>query len=96
MRKDKAKVVDEVWTEDRVKSFLTVKAYDEVEQDFHMLLKAYQSMRVSDFTTFLELFVAEGHDVNAANPQGATVLSMVTQHRNSGAYAEVLRRCGAH
>ena len=37
MRKDKEKVLDEVWTEDRVKSFLDVKSYDEVEEDFHML-----------------------------------------------------------
>ncbi len=95
MRKDKEKVVDEVWTEDRIQSFLNVTSYDEVERDFHMLLKAYQSMRASDFAIFLDMFSAEGRSVNATNPGGETVLSIVLQHRNSGEYAETLRQAGA-
>ena len=94
MKKDKEKVLDEVWTEDRVKSFLTVKSYDDVEQDFHMLLKAYQSMRAPDFATFVGMFAAEGRSVNATNPEGNTVLSIVTQHRHGAEYAEILRLAG--
>jgi hypothetical protein len=95
MRKDKEKVVDEVWTEDRIKNFLSVTSHDEVERDFHMLLKAYQSMRASDFAIFVDLFIAEGRDVGATNPAGETVLSIVMQHRNSGEYADILRGVGA-
>ena len=40
MRKDKEKIVDEVWTEEHVKSFLNVKPHDGSAEDFHMLLKA--------------------------------------------------------
>ena len=40
MKKDKQKVLDEVWTEDRVKSFLSVRPHDGSDEDFHMLLKA--------------------------------------------------------
>ena len=39
------KVLDEVWTEDHIKSFLNVRPHDGTDEDFHMLLKAYQSMR---------------------------------------------------
>jgi len=95
MRKDKEKVLDEVWTQDRIKSFLNVTSYDEVERDFHMLLKAYQSMRASDFAIFVDMFSAQGRSVNAANPNGETVLSIVAQHRNSGEYADILRGAGA-
>ncbi len=95
MRKDKEKVLDEVWTEDRIKGFLNVTSYDEVEQDFHMLLKAYQSMRASDFARFVEMFSDQGRSVNATNPDGETVLSIALQHRNSGDYVETLRHAGA-
>ena len=95
MRKDKEKVLDEVWTEDRVKSFLKVRSYDEVEQDFHALLKAYQSMRAEDFAKFVGFFVAEGRDLNSADPEGRTVLSIIRQHRRSADYAEILEQAGA-
>jgi hypothetical protein len=95
MRKDKEKVLDEVWTEERVKSFLEVRSYDDVEEDFHMLLKAYQSMRVEDFSKFVNFFIEEGRDLNSADPQGRTVLSIVQRHRRSTAYADILRQAGA-
>jgi hypothetical protein len=95
MRKDKEKVLDEVWTEDRVKSFLEVRSYDEVEEDFHMLLKAYQSMRADDFEKFVGFFTAEGRSVNSKDPEGRTVLSIVREHRRSGEYAEILKQAGA-
>ena len=95
MRKDKEKVLDEVWNEDRVKSFRTVKSYDEVAEDFHMLLKAYQSMRTSDFAIFMTFCTGEGRDPNSPNPLGQTVLDIVLEHRNSGEYADILRANGA-
>ena len=70
MRKDKEKVLDEVWTEERVKSFLNVRSHDEVEEDFHMLLKAYQSMRAEDFAKFVSFFINDGRSLNARNPAG--------------------------
>ena len=95
MRKDKEKVVDEVWTDERVKSFLEVRPHDEVEEDFHMLLKAYQSMRVEDFAKFVGYFLADGRSVNSANPEGESVLTIIDEHRRSAAYADILRKAGA-
>jgi len=95
MRKDKEKVLDEVWTEDRVRSFLEVKSYDDTAEDFHMLLKAYQSMRAEDFGKFLNFFSTDGRDVNACNPAGQTVLSIVEEHRLGAEYAQLLRDAGA-
>jgi hypothetical protein len=95
MRKDKEKVTDEVWTESRVKSFLQVRSHDAVAQDFHMLLKAYQSMRAEDFAKFVGFFLGDGRNINCCNPDGQTVLSIVQQHRNSSEYGSILAQAGA-
>jgi hypothetical protein len=95
VKKDKEKVLDEVWTEERVKSFLKVRSHDDVEEDFHMLLKAYQSMRAEDFAKFVGFFTTDGRSVNSRGPEGQTVLSIVEQHRRSGEYAEILKQAGA-
>ena len=95
MRKDKEKVLDEVWTEDRVRGFLEVKSHDGTSEDFHMLLKAYQSMRAEDFGKFIGFFKADGRDLNATNPEGQTVLAIVREHAKSGEYASLLEAAGA-
>ena len=95
MRKDKEKVVDEVWTDGRVKSFLDVRPHDEVEEDFHMLLKAYQSMRVEDFAKFVAYFLEDGRSLNSTNPAGESVLKIIDEHRKSAAYADILREADA-
>lgn len=95
MRKDKEKVLDEVWTEDHVKSFLNVRPHDGSDENFHMLLKAYQSMRASDFELFLSFFCAENRDVNATGVDGRTVLEIVSTHRHGVEYADMLRGAGA-
>lgn len=96
LKKDKEKVLDEVWTEQRVKDFLEIKPAEDIEADFHVLLKAYQSMRLENFEEFVHFFIAEGRNINATNPAGNTVLSIVNQHRNSTEYANILKANSAH
>lgn len=95
MRKDKEKVLDEVWTEDRIREFLDVQPPKGVSADFHMLLKAYQSMRADDFEIFVGMFLEKGHDVNATDADGRTVLSFASEHRNSGEFVDILKNNGA-
>lgn len=95
MKKDKEKVLDEVWTEEHVKSFLSVRPHDGSDEDFHMLLKAYQSMRVGDFELFVNFFVTEDRDINARGKGGQTVIEVISQHRNGDDYAEILKAAGA-
>ncbi len=91
MKKDKQKVLDEVWTEDRVRSFLEVRSHDGNSDDFHMLLKAYQSMRASDFELFVGFFVADGRDLEATGLDGRTVLEIIAEHRHGEEYAQAIR-----
>jgi len=95
MAKDKEVVVDEVWTEARVREFLDVKPAEAIEADFHKLLKAYQQMRADDFEKFVGFFVEAGGNINARDPQGRTVLSYMREHAKSGEYAAILQRAGA-
>lgn len=95
MKKDKEKVIDEVWTEDHVRSFLNVRSHDGTDEDFHMLLKAYQSMRASDFELFVSFFREQGRDINATGNDGRSVLAIVSEHRHGGEYAGILRAAGA-
>jgi len=95
MKKDKQKVLDEVWTEDRVRSFLDSKSYDGTDENFHMLLKAYQSMRASDFELFVGFFLEQGRDLNATDKSGRTVVEVVSTHRHGGPYVDILRTAGA-
>ncbi|MFK8047766.1 MAG: PA4642 family protein [Halioglobus sp.] len=95
MKKDKEKVVDEVWTEDHVKSFLSVRPFDNTDEDFHMLLKAYQSMRASDFALFVGFFLAEDRNINATGKDGNSVLEIISEHRLGTEYADILRANGA-
>lgn len=95
MRKDKEKVIDEVWTEDHIKSFLNVRSHDGSADDFHMLLKAYQSMKASDFEMFIGFFCTDGRDLNATGKDGRTVLEVINTHRHGIAYAATLKGAGA-
>ena len=95
MKKDKEKVIDEVWTEDHVRSFLRVRPHDGTDENFYMLLKAYQSMRVSDFELFVGFFCTAQRDINATGKDGRTVLDIVATHRHGADYADILRSAGA-
>ena len=95
VKKDKLIVTDEVWTEDRVKDCLAVEPLEGVNADFHMLQKAYQSMRADDFEIFVGFFLTEKRDINAVDPRGNTVLTYAKEHRNSGEFVKILGDNGA-
>ncbi|MCB1699347.1 MAG: PA4642 family protein [Pseudomonadales bacterium] len=95
MRKDKEKVLDEVWTEDHVRSFLQVRPHDGSDENFHMLLKAYQSMRADDFELFVGFFTDQKRDLNATGRDGRSVLEIVKTHRHGVEYARILEQAGA-
>jgi len=94
MRKDKEKVIDEVWTEDHVRSFLGVRPHDGSDHDFHMLLKAYQSMRESDFELFVRFFMEDGRNLDASGKDGRTLAEIISEHRHGASYADILHKAG--
>lgn len=95
MAKEKEVVVDEVWTETRIREFLDVKPAANIEADFHALLKAYQQMRADDFEKFIAMFIEQGRNINARDPQGRSLLSYVREHAKANDYATILQNNGA-
>ncbi len=95
MKKDKEKVIDEVWTEDHVRSFLNVRPHDGTDENFFMLLRAYQSMRADDFELFIGFFHEQNRDINARGNDGRSVLDIVGEHARGGEYAAILKAAGA-
>lgn len=96
MRADKQKVTDEVWDDDRVRSFLKPRSpVGEDSADFTLLLQAYQGMRPGDFDRFIAFFTAESHDLDATNEQGETFVDYVARHRNAGAFVAAMLAAGA-
>ncbi|MDX1755962.1 MAG: PA4642 family protein [Marinobacter sp.] len=93
---EKPKVIGEELSDERIKSFLAVTPYDtEENEDYFVLIRAYQSLREGDFERFVGFFTEAGRDLNAINGEGQTILDHVCEHRRSAAYAETLKKAGA-
>lgn len=95
-RKDKKQVLDEVWTEDRVRAFLDLQAPTGIDPEFHRLLRAYQSMRLEDFELFVGFVQEAGGRLDATGPRGETVLDIVSSHRHGAPFAEALKAAGTN
>lgn len=91
MRADKAKVVDEVWDDARIESFLGKGPMGAETAEFSVLLHAYRSMRAEDFARFLHRFKAQGRDVNAAGRDGRTLLQVISTHSKSAEFVKLLQ-----
>ena len=96
LRKDKEKVLGEIFDEARIKTFLEYTAPSGVNTDFHSLEKAYRGMRGENFETFVNLFIEAGKDLNAIGPEGKTFFQTIKTHRNSDEYVIALEKAGAH
>lgn len=91
LKKDKEKVIDPVWSEERVRAFLSIEPPAGENPDFHRLLKAYQSMRDSDFALFVQFFKDSGGDIDAKNRHGQTVTEIISQHKLGTPYLNALK-----
>lgn len=95
LKKDKQKVLGEVFDDERVRSFLIDRAPEGVNVDFHCLERAYRGMKAENFATFIGFFKEAGRDLNATDPEGHTLLSLVKEHVGFAEYAEILEQAGA-
>jgi len=95
LKKDKQKVLGEVFDDERVKSFLDYQAPDGVSSDFHLLEKAYRGMNIDNFVTFLNFFKEAGYDLNATNPDGKTLKQIAGEHGHGVHYITALTAAGA-
>ncbi|HTK98853.1 MAG TPA: PA4642 family protein [Pseudomonadales bacterium] len=96
MRPDKKIITDEVWDDERVRSFLAPKTPQGGDApDFSLLLTAYRAMRIDDFARFIRFFIDDDHDLNATNELGQTFVEVIATHRHGQPFAEVMSAAGA-
>jgi len=95
LKKDKQKVLGETFDDDRIRGFLSIDAPAGVDADFHLLEKAYRGMKADNFNTFLDMFIAAGHNINASNVQGENLLALVSKHSQGAEYVQSLTAHGA-
>ncbi len=88
-------VRDEWWSDERIKSFLDLDTTADEAPDFHTLSKAYRGMVAEAFGRFITFFIEDGRNINEKNYRGETILKIVSEHRNSEEYAEILKQAGA-
>lgn len=92
LRKDKQKVLGEIFDDARIKTFLEGEPPAGIDADFHLLEKAYRGMNVENFATFVEFFVNSGHRIDAAGSDGKTLAQLLAGHRLGTDYLAVLQK----
>ena len=95
LKKDKQKVLGEVFDDARIKTFLDIQPYGNTNADFHVLEKAYRGMNIENFVSFVGFFLEQKRDINATNSDNKTLLQLVTDHQHGKEYATALKQAGA-
>lgn len=95
LKRDKEKVLGEVFDDKRIKTFFNHEAYGDTNRDYHLLEKAYRGMKADNFSTFLDFFIERNHDINAADVTGKTFLKSIESHAQASAYVIALQHHGA-
>ena len=95
LKKDKQKVLGEVFSDAQVRTFLDFQPPAGVNADFHCLEKAYRGMVAENFATFVRMYTEAGRDINATNTEGKTLLALIDTHAQSSEYADILKDAGA-
>ena len=90
-RKDKQKVIGEAMSDEQIRAFLQGEPEAGVDADFHLLQRAYRSLREEDFARFIAFFRDEGRKLDARDPKGRTLAEIIASHGHSEGYLAALR-----
>tara|TARA_B110000444_G_scaffold202062_1_gene194211 strand:- start:1586 stop:1906 length:321 start_codon:yes stop_codon:yes gene_type:complete len=86
---------DEEWSDERLKAGLDVLPPEGLPKDYNILLRAYRGMTADLFARFIVFFTEAGHDINVNLEDGSSFLDLVSRHRKSVEYADILKQAGA-
>ena len=87
---------DEEWSDERLKAGLDVLPPEDLPHDYNILLRAYRGMTAELFARFIVFYKDAGHDINVSLENGSTFLDLVSRHRKSVEYADILKQAGAN
>ena len=96
MRPDKKTITDEVWDDDRIRSFLVPRTPQGGDDpDFLTLLNAYRGMRPDDFARFMRFYKDARRCLNPRNEAGQTFIEHIAPHRHAKEFIDILLAAGA-
>jgi hypothetical protein len=96
MRPDKKTITDEVWDDERIRSFLAPRsAQGGDDPDFVLLLNAYRGMRPDDFARFIRFYRDGKHKLDALNEAGQCFIEFIRPHRHSKPFVAIMIAAGA-
>jgi|TARA_B110000196_G_C20909893_1_gene550036 hypothetical protein len=87
---------DEEWSDERLKAGLDVLPPEDLPHDYNILLRAYRGMTAELFARFIVFYKDAGHDINVSLEDRSTFLDLVSRHRRSVEYADILKQAGAN
>ena len=87
---------DEEWSDERLKAGLDVLPPEDLPHDYNILLRAYRGKTAELFARFIVFYKDAGHDINVSLENGSTFLDLVSRHRKSVEYADILKQAGAN
>lgn len=90
LRKDKAKVLGERFSDERIKSFMDVEPVPGEDADYLALERAYRGMVAEDFEKFVRFFAEAGRNFDARNSRGETFREVISRHRHAEPYLAAL------
>ena len=92
-KKDKKKVIGEVFSEERLKVFLEESSETAFEGDpsYQILLKAYRGLPFEAFRMFVGLYHSAGHSLNPADSHGVPIQEMMAANVSHPGYVEALQ-----
>ncbi len=91
LKKDKQKVLNETIDDERLREFFMLEAPDGIDNDYHVLERAYRGLQAPDFERFLAVFSERGGNINAAGPNGS-LLDVIAKHANGAPYAAAIKK----
>ncbi len=94
MKKDKKKIIGEELDDQRLKDLLTLKPPAGENRAFHILIRAYRSLRAKDFERFAQFYKAQGFPINPKNQKGEAFITIIKQHRYAEPYIQALENTG--
>lgn len=86
---------NEEWSDERLKACLDVLPPEGIPHDYNILLRAYRGMTAELFARFIVFYKDAGHDINVSLEDGSSFLDLVSRHRKSVEYVEILKQAGA-
>lgn len=93
LTKEQQEAFPEPLSDEHVRSFLNSQPEEGVDPDFHVLMRAYRSLRVEEFERFLAFFRQDGRNLEARDPGGRTLADILSRYPMAGPYLEALKRC---